>query len=174
MARNIGRNLTRRGVRRQTDWTATPPNTQFTLLAANTVLLTDSFVTSGDQVETLVRTRGLLTVLSDQASASEEPFGAWGIAKVSDQAFAIGASAIPFPYTNAASDLWLAHGYWACPMVGATLVGFSGSGVQRYEIDSKAMRKLTPDETFVVMIENANATDGVKFNLDLRLLAKLS
>ncbi len=52
---------------------------------------------------TIVRTRGLLIVQSDQVAATEQPFGALGLSVVTDQASAIGISAVPTPITDAGS-----------------------------------------------------------------------
>ena len=112
--------------------------------------------------------------MTDQAAASEQPFGALGICVVSDQAFTAGSASIPQAYTNADSDLWLLYQYWACPMLVGDSTGFGGAGVQQYVLDSKAMRKVSEDETLVAMIQNANATDGVLYRLDFRILSKLS
>ena len=159
---------------RLTQWSSTAPETQFVALAAATTVIDSSFVTSGNNRETSVRVRGLLTVMTDQAAASEQPFGAFGVCVVSDQAFSAGAASVPAPYTNADSDLWLLHEFWACPMLVGDSTGFGSAGVQAYVLDSKAMRKVSEDETLIAVIQNANATDGVLYRLDFRILSKLS
>ncbi len=58
---------------------------------------------------TIVRTRLLIFVQSDQAAAVEATFGAYGQAVVSDQVSAIGITAVPTPVTDLASDLWYVH-----------------------------------------------------------------
>jgi hypothetical protein len=126
-----------------------------------------------DDVETIIRSLGLFTVQSDQTAGDEEPFGAVGVAIVSDQAVAIGVTAIPTPYTDATSDLWLLHQFWAAPLAQDSAAAF-GDISRQYELHSKAMRKLSPDETVVLVVENGSASAGVLFNLDMRILAKLS
>ena len=53
---------------------------------------------------TIVRTRGMFSVGSDQGLAAEFPFGAFGIAVVSNDAASAGAGSIPSPYTDAFWD----------------------------------------------------------------------
>jgi len=171
MAHRI-RNFSSRGsMSRKTQWTASIANTQFQALAAATSLLDSTFVTT--LPETIVRIRGLLTVMTDQAAASEQPFGALGFAIVSDEAAAAGIGSMPTPYTDANSDLFMVHQYWSAPMLVGTSVGFGGAGTQRYEIDSKAMRKVHEDTTLAIIMENGNATDGILYSLDFRILTKL-
>jgi len=117
---------------------------------------------------TVVRVRGTIWVASDQASVSEEPFGAIGIAIVSEQARAAGVASLPLPVANEGSDLWFMYqafqGYFA-----------TGQGVtwQRYDFDTRAMRKLEEGEAIVTMVENAHATMGMEFIVKKRTLFKL-
>ena len=156
---------------RQTTWVQSVDNTDHLALAAATSLF-DQFFVSGDPT-TIVRTRGLLTVFSDQSVGSETPFGAVGMGIVSDEAAAAGAASIPAPYSNAAWDGWFVHQPFAAPMRFADATGFADYS-QSYVIDSKAMRKLSPDDTVVVMVENASAADGLLFVLQFRMLFKSS
>ena len=152
-------------------WGASADTSAATVLAANTVVLAQS-ANAADLAEfspgTIVRTRGNLWIASDQASASEEPFGAIGFAVVSEQANAAGVASVPNPISNESSDLWFTYetfqGYFA-----------TGQGVtwQRYSFDSKAMRKFGPNEAIVVVIANAHATMGLEFILKFRMLFKL-
>jgi len=142
-------------------------------LAAATAVFEESFQTSADDPETVVRTRGLFTVMSDQAGSTERPFGAFGIAVVSVQAATVGITALPLPYANADSDLWFVHGYWAATIQASTAVAFANTS-RDYMIDSKAMRKVSPDERVVVVIENGDATGGIRYNWNIRLLGKVA
>ena len=58
---------------------------------------------------TIVRQHYFLMLRSDQAAAAERQFGAFGCVVVSDQAEAVGVTAIPTPITDAGSDLWMLH-----------------------------------------------------------------
>ena len=161
-----------RGPIRQTQWIASAANTAVTALAAATSLLDQSLVPA-DQPETIVRVRGRLTIMSDQNVASENPFGAFGFNIVSAEALAAGAASIPAPYTNGGDDGWFVHQYFAAPLRFGDATGFSNIA-QSFEFDSKAMRKLSPDDRMVVMIENASAVHGLQFLLDFRMLLKAS
>ncbi len=170
------RNFSRRPQRplRLSQWAATVPETQFIALAAATSVIDSSFTPSGAAPETVIRTRGLLTVMTDQVAASEQPFGAFGICVVSDQAFTAGVASVPTPYTEAESDLWFLHTFWSAAMLSATQVGFDGRVAYHFELDSKAMRKVNEDETIIAVMENGNSTDGILYRLDFRILGKLS
>ena len=158
--------------RRVSQWTATAPETAIIALAAATAVIDSTFVTDPNNPETIVRIRGLLTVQSDQNAATETPFGALGVAIISDQAAAAGVASVPTPYAEADSDFWMLHQFWAAPVRVATAVGFQKVDTQ-YLIDSKAMRKITPDQTLVIVMENGSASAAVQYRLDLRLLTKV-
>jgi len=166
-----GRNHVR-APRRLTEWAATVGGTAFTALAGATAAIDSSFTTT--IVETIVRCRGLFTVQTNQIAAAEQPFGAIGLAIVSDEAFAVGATAVPLPYTDADSDLWLLHQYWAAPMSFADATGFAKLD-QQYELDSKAMRRISADETMVLVVEVASvAAIGINYRWDMRILSKVA
>ena len=166
-----GRQRTR-VVRSVTEWTASGVSTAFSALAANTSVLDQSL--SLTEPTTILRTRGIFSVVTDQVAATEEPFGAIGMCVVSDQALAVGVTAIPTPYTDAISDLWFLHQYWAAASKVATGAGFDTRAGFQYQFDSKAMRKISTDQAIAVMVENNDATAGCVYKLDFRMLLKLS
>jgi len=111
MAHNVVR---RGGSGRKTEWTASADTTDYTQLAAATAILDQSL--AFEQPNTIIRVRGSISVLSDQEAQSERPFGAYGFAVVSDQALAIGVTAVTTPMADAISDLWFVHGFFYAPM----------------------------------------------------------
>jgi len=118
---------------------------------------------------TVVRVRGMLGVESDQIAANEQPFGAWGLAVVSDQASA-SLPNIPTPITDENSDLWFAYQFFA------TSWKFNTSGaaiMATWEFDSKAMRKVDDGQNIVSVFENASALHGLNYIIKYRLLVKL-
>ncbi len=120
---------------------------------------------------TIVRTRGLILVESDQIAANEQPFGAFGMCVVTDQAVAIGVTAVPSPWTDQASDVWLMHQFWAAPWKFNT----SGAASQAmFQFDSKAMRKVEDGEDVITVFENGNTSHGVRYIAMLRFLIKMS
>ncbi len=99
MARRTRQSFRRSGApRRSTEWIASAVITGSSSLAAATAVL-DQSINIAEQ-STIVRTRGSLFVKSDQVAANEQPFGALGMAVVTDQANAIGITAMPTPTTD--------------------------------------------------------------------------
>ncbi len=124
---------------------------------------------------TIVRTRAEVLVKSDQEIASELQFGAYSECVVSDQAVAIGVTAVPTPVTDSTSDLF--HVYQA--LLNAyefqTAIGSANVGT-RYEVDSKAMRKVEEGQDLIAVVENsaaASAGAGMRVLTFSRTLIKL-
>ena len=94
------------------------------------------------------------------------------MAVVSDQAAAVGVTAVPDPISDSGSDMFLMHQYFAAPF------RFSAAGVAviaaTFEFDSKAMRKISEDETLVVVVANSNAAHGLEYLLQFRMLLKVN
>ncbi len=106
---------------------------------------------------TIIRTRGVLRVRSDQQAASEDYGAAFGEAVVSDQAAAVGITAVPTPTTESASDLWFVYEFLIGALRVATAVSAFDGGVERI-IDSKAMRKVEDGQDLVSVVEGPGAT----------------
>ena len=122
---------------------------------------------------TILRTRLLVTFQSDQTATSETPFGSYGHIVVSDAASAIGVTAIPDPSgisgdADADWHVWQAvhHG-----MKSLTSVGITWGGISQYVVDSKAMRKVGPNEDLVNMFSSENV--GADLNVNGRILIQL-
>ena len=94
------------------------------------------------------------------------------MAVVTDQAAAIGVTAVPTPITDQASDNWFLWEPWAQGFVVATNIGIQSQGFTRYDFDSKAMRKVDDGDTAVVVMQN-NAAVGLEFLMMFRMLLKL-
>ncbi len=118
---------------------------------------------------TVVRTRMEYFMRSDQAAAREDQNGAAGFAVVSDQAVAIGVTAVPTPVTDLASDLWFAHEVmWAAgSSVNDGQVGFG------FTIDSRAMRKVEDGQDIVHVLESSGLNNGMVWFSGGRVLIKL-
>ena len=156
--------------RRETQWLEVE-GTNATLTAAGGVLLNSlSTVEKALRPFTVVRSRLVVSLTSDQAAATEDQAGAVGIAIVSDQASAIGVSAVPTPITDAASDMWLLHQM----MLAAGSRVNDGQVGKVYEIDSKAMRKVADGEDLVICAEvDPNVSSGIRLITIGRVLIKL-
>ena len=90
---------------------------------------------------------------------------------VSEQASAIGVTAIPTPVTDMASDLWFLHqNMWADE---SNLTDRTRSA-SRGSIDSKAMRKVNGDEDIVFVSELGTIPSaGCILGMSGRFLLKL-
>ena len=162
------------GPKRATNWIQSTDVVAFTNVLPSVKLLHQSFAgTGGPAPFTVVRVRGLLSVLSDQFAATEEVFGALGMAIVSTVASGVGATAVPGPVTDAAWDGWFLHQPFTAGFAFASAVGFDGNNVRQFPLDSRAMRKVDPDDSIAVMIENGSDSFGFDFLLQFRMLLKM-
>ncbi len=121
---------------------------------------------------TVVRTRGYLFARSDQIAAAEAWDISYGQAVVSDQASAIGITAIPTPVVDSDSDLWFVYEQIAGTLQFSTAAGFREVG-RDHRIDSKAMRKVEDGQDLVTVGETSSASLGVVLLDSFRQLIKL-
>ena len=160
MARKFTRSRGRDSSRRQSAWLSIPPAVN-TLAAASTAVVTASLNAAALAMRpfTVVRTHISWLLKSDQQAASEQYAAAVGFAVVSDQASAVGVTAVPTPVTDLGSDLWFLHasvvGFFAL----GTAVGFIEQGVFK-DIDSKAMRRVNDDQDMVLVEETYSTSAG--------------
>ncbi len=161
-----------RGPRRKTLWFASVDETGTTPVAAGSVDFQGSLNAAALSFRpfTIVRVRGLIHVCSDQTAAVEDPFGAFGIAVVSDQAVAAGVARLPSSIAEEFSDLWLVHQFVSTTWLFLTSGAQSGNV---FEFDSRAMRKVEDGMDVVSLFENANATHGIQYIVKYRMLIKL-
>ena len=168
MANRSARRFVSRSAPRTTAWIGSADQTfQAVGGGAKTILQSNASL----QDTTIVRTRGKLSVFGNTLSADATPIGAFGIGVVSDQALAAGAASLPGPWTDKNWGGWLvwmpiAHRYEFHSAVGALLASVE------QEIDSKAMRKVHPNESLIVMAES----QATAFNVmsPFRMLLKLT
>ncbi len=160
MARKSG--FVRRGgsMRRESLWVAGDFATA-TLASTNAVALTHSpnAALLALRPYTVVRTRGFMYVSSDQTGASEIYTISMGHAVVSDQAQAIGITALPTPDTDRGSDLFFVFEDLFGRFEFISGVGTQERGIWK-EYDSKAMRRVNDDEQCVVTVE-CPSTSGI-------------
>ena len=171
MARRVVRSFAR-GPRKATDWSASAALTVGVGLPAASAILTQVFVPIVGG-ETVIRTRGMLGWSSDNAAASENQLGAFGIGVVSEQAATVGITAVPHPGTDAAWGGWLYHTYWFSQTQFLSSVGLQFDKMHTIVIDSKAMRKVGETERLVVVWENTGASHGVSVFDSIRILSKV-
>ena len=142
------------------------------VLTGSTAVIISSF-TNTLQSFTVVRLRGLVSI-SPATLGETHSIGAFGIIKVTPEAFAIGLTAIPTPWTDSGDDGWIFHSYYTVdqrPGTGSVTNMLSLSRDQ-IVIDSKAMRKVDQGEVLISVLENGS-TDGISFMENHRTLIKL-
>ncbi len=161
-----------RTIRRTTMWLSGNFATN-TLASTNAVALIGTLNAAGLALRpfTVVRTRGNMFLRSDQTSALELYSTSMGFAIVSDQAVAIGVTAVPTPETDMASDLWYVYEQMTSIFTFVSGVGFHPAGGISRTYDSKAMRKVDVGQDIAQVIE-CPSTSGV-FSDQSRILIKL-
>ena len=118
---------------------------------------------------TIVRTHLELWLRSDQAAAIERQHCGIGLAVVSDQAIAVGVTAVPTPVTEAASNLWFLHQFMSAAE--SNLTDRTRNGTFR-TVDSKAMRKVEVGQDLAVVVEGGVIGSGMVVGMALRMLIK--
>jgi len=134
-----------RGARRRTHWFSVFGGATETSSVVR-ILWTS---VGSNEGETIVRVRGILALTLLAATSIGDGYeGAFGIAVVTTAAAAGGSGSVPTPLTEAGWDGWLLHRFFS---VRSNLGGEPDGQV--LELDSKAMRKLTADESLVGVTE---------------------
>ena len=161
-----------RGQRRKTLWLANA-TVRATLSGANAASLTGTLSASALALRpfTIVRTHGIMHIESDQDAASEFQEVAVGGIVVTDQAQAIGVTAVPTPTTEDSSD-WFVYARLMHDFLFGSAIGFSPQGAF-LRFDSKAMRKVDLGSTLIHVVESSSQSQGVIVSLYMRTLIKL-
>jgi len=163
-----------RRMRRETIWASVP-------VASNTVALGTSLILTGLSAAglalrpfTVVRVRGLIALRSDQNANSEAQWVSYGHCVVSDQALAIGVTAVPTPVTDAQSDLWFVYEELANAIIVSSATSVLQHTVSK-DFDSRAMRKVEEGQDLISVMETpaTGITEGVIFRDHFRMLLKL-
>ncbi len=162
-----------RGPRRLTTWVG-PADQGFLAVAAGAKVIIGSFnpAVSGLPRPTIVRTRGEVGIRQAAGvTADSEIVGAYGLGIVSTRAFTAGVASIPGPFSDAAWDGWFVWRSFHYVQESADTSGIY-LNIIRQEVDSKGMRKISDEETLVLVAES-QAT-AFKISMPLRILFKLS
>jgi len=123
---------------------------------------------------TIVRTRGLIGIASDQEAADESYLAHMGISVVSDEALAVGVTAVPAPETRSDSDLFFVYESMSGRFHLGDATGFAESAEYTRQFDSKAMRKVEDGQDIALVLEAAGAPfGGCLFTKTGRMLIKL-
>ena len=158
--------------RRQTLWLSSV-TTVATIAPATPILLTSlNAAALSMRPFTVVRTRGNLTLESDQSVASEFYEAAYGDIVVSDEAVAAGVASVPTPVAQDASD-WHVYARTSGIFEFGDATGFQTAGGQVMQFDSKAMRKVDLGEDLIGVVEGAAPGLGSIIRVYVRTLIKL-
>ena len=143
----------RRAPKRKTVWVGTASSASVAVASAASVIHS-SFVPSALSMlaPTIVRVRGFFSIFPSVLTADLTWFGAYGLCIVSDEALAIGTTAIPRPHDDDDWPGWLVHGYFG-GHVEADAAGPLLTQPTSFSVDSKAMRKVGVNESVVWMVE---------------------
>jgi len=175
VAHSRGRFLARSGPKRSMLWSEGPRITQKQTATALGKVVWNLGQTSGGGV-TIVRIRGGFDIWLEAAVSVGDGYNpvAVGIGIVSSDAFAIGATAMPGPLSDPEWD-WMWVGYIGGLVGESTTEVFQGMGFHRFDIDTKAMRKIHPNEVVFGMLElgTEQGAATVTFAAMTRLLSKL-
>ena len=142
MARRFHRSVRSGSARRQTSWFSLPPVCSTVNGEGGTLLYSLTAAELAMRPFTIVRTYLEVGITSDQEAASEAQVAAIAGAVVSDEALAIGITAVPKPVQDIDSDLFWFHQSMINHWEFGSLIGFDANGGSKYSIDSKAMRKV--------------------------------
>ncbi len=118
---------------------------------------------------TIVRTRGYLSLRSDQSANSEAQAVNYGNVVVTQQASAAGVASVPTPLTEANSD-WYVYEQLTNSFIVSSAVGIDARGDVSKAFDSKAMRKVDTGDD-VVSVAEVPAT-GISEGLILRTFTR--
>ncbi len=158
--------------RRETQW-LTAPYASTTIAAGSTAVLTlvNTVAELALRPFTVIRIRGFAHFVSDQEAASENFGASIGFCVVSDQAVAVGITAVPTPETDRESDLWmLFESVYGRLIRTASGMTWGGSGVK---YDSKAMRKVEEGAQLIQVMETPSGVSSAVIQDAGRILIKL-
>ena len=182
MARRVfvGRGTGRRlpsSLRRKTLWISSADITApIPLVGAASVLdqfLSEAFVATTGPF-TIVRTVGSISVASDQEIADENVLLGLGACVVSEQARAVGVTAVPTPITDEGSELFFLYETVVQSVRFSDATGVHAPWFVTKYFDSRAQRKVESEgEAVIWTLENAFGF-GCEYILKFRMLVKLS
>ncbi len=178
MARSRGSFRGRAPSRRKKSWGAGPgqlaPQTAIT--ASGAILASAALQALSDGL-TVIRTRGMLELYVQTNVADAGYTGAFGIGIATLSAVVAGAASVPTPITEQDWDGWMFWQSFSLKTIDQTAGDLGLNAVAdmlRIPIDSKAMRKVSADESMYAAIEVEEVgTSTLRWHLDSRILIAL-
>ena len=120
---------------------------------------------------TILRTRITCNFRSDQSGGTEDITGAFGMIVVEEVAVAAGIASVPTPLSEVNADFFVYQGMTA-PFTFVSGVGIIDPAGERYDIDSKAMRKVDISDDVAIVFE-MRSVGGGEINIEGRMLIQL-
>ena len=148
-----------RGPKRRTIWIQFQPAITTMSATGGTLIFSLNATALALRPFTIVRTHLDLLYLSDQEAASESLAGVYGRTIVTDRASGAGIASVPTPLTNT-DENWFAYQAVSNDFI-RTAAGLDGNNGTHYTIDSKAMRKVGPNDDVIAVFEQQSATGAV-------------
>jgi len=103
---------------------------------------------------TIVRIRGEFLAFLQSAGSNGDGFqGAVGIGLASDEAFAVGITALPTPLSDDEDELWIWHSFFNIFAGTAATGSREPAATVRLPVDTKAMRKFPVGTTMFAAVE---------------------
>ena len=158
----------RGGAKRLTQWIA-PADQAFEAVSSGGAALIQS--APFESTETIIRHRGQCSVIPQTAGADVDIVGAVGVCIVSAEAFAAGVASVPEPFNDADWGGWMVWRSFAFRQEFSDATGILNQE-RTFEIDSKAMRKISPNEVLVTVAESQVGAFSIA--TPWRVLVKLS
>ncbi len=112
-------------------------------------------------------------VRSDQETAIETYAACFCASVVSEQASAIGITAVPTPFTDIGSDKIFVYANVFGRLAADSGAGFKSEMGRSTQIESKAMRKVVDGEDVAFVLETPALSAGVVATIYFRMLIKL-
>ncbi len=153
---------------RLTQW-AGPAAQEYIAVASGGATLVASL--AFEEPATVMRTRGRISVKPTSVAADLAIVGAIGLGIVSAEAFTAGVASIPEPFSDADWGGWFVWQSFAYQFEFADATGVNYAD-WNFVIDSKAMRKVSPSEVVVQIVESFTGAFSVA--TPVRMLVKLT
>jgi len=169
-ATRVARFVGARGSRRRSLWVGYADQ-GYVAVAAGAKQLISNFTLATLDSLTVIRNRGVISIIVPNAAADVDVVGAFGIGIVTQTAFTQGVASVPGPFSDSDWDGWMllvpiSHRIDVTSDVGRALMG-----VERV-VDSKAMRKMEANEILVAVCESQ--ANGFSVSAPIRTLVKLA
>ena len=142
---------------RRTDYTWQGDSGWFATAVAAAGSLGNTAIVTFNEPGTIVRIRGSGLAQLDQGGADGAAVYAMGLMVVSDDQNTAGVTAIPSPLEDKDGD-WIWHRSGVLRTITGTDSDTYGSQVDRFEVDSKAMRRVKQNDVLAMVVDMANFT----------------